>query len=336
MKAIEKLVSIALIAASVLALAACRVPNSLTEEPVSPAPSALPGAPAGPLFTVPPGFPQHAAPSPSPDPAPADGERSVTKTLYYLTDEGYLLPVTARIAWEDGIAKACLSRLIDGGGNSSALALSGLTAPIPAGTRLSLALSDGTATVDLVGMPQLESAGREKAVFAAIVNTLTQFPSISAVTVLIDGSGAPTVHGVRPPERSVSIALNAETEELPTSGSKKPVTLYFPNEQASHFIPVTRYIEGEGLYAAIAQLAGGTSLPWLRGCFPENTLVLGAAAENGVLTVNLSGDFLKIGENPALYSLAMQSVMLTAQPYAKIDEVRFTVNNVLFEPSAGE
>ena len=50
MKAIEKLVSIALIAASVLALAACRVPNSLTEEPVSPAPSALPGAPAGPLF----------------------------------------------------------------------------------------------------------------------------------------------------------------------------------------------------------------------------------------------------------------------------------------------
>ena len=74
-----------------------------------------------------------------------------------------------------------------------------------------------------------------------------------------------------------------KTPKLLTSGSAKPLTLYFPNESGSLMIPITRYAEGStDLYSCIQQLAAGTELRGLRSCFPENTLVLGAVIENGI------------------------------------------------------
>lgn len=62
--------------------------------------------------------------------------------------------------------------------------------------------------------------------------------------------------------------------------------------------------------------------------FPENTLVLGAVIENGILTVNLSSDFETVANDAGLLNLATQSVLLTALPYGSINEVHFAVNGI--------
>ena len=74
--------------------------------------------------------------------------------------------------------------------------------------------------------------------------------------------------------------------------------------------------------------AAGTDLRGLRSCFPENTLVLGAVIENGILTVNLSSDFETVANDAGLLNIATQSVLLTALPYGSINEVHFAVNGI--------
>lgn len=312
-------------AAAVLVLlmicfSACRIPPALTD------PTPVPEVPAQSML---PGFLPDETASPSPSP---EGGRTVSATLYYVTDEGYLLPVVQRIPWEEGIAKACLARLTGSPELDNELKKQGLSAPIPAGTTVRLSISDGEATVRLSALPELFGARSEQNLFAAIVNTLTAFPSVNTVTITADGTDGLTEGGTALPVRFGSLALNTEDGTVQVSGSAKPLTLYFPNAMGSHFIPVTRYSESGGLYAAVSALVSGTELPGLLSCFPENTLVLGAAIENGLLTVNLSEDFKKIAETPGLYSLAMQSVLFTAMKYGSVDEVLFTVNGAPFEP----
>ena len=260
---------------------------------------------------------------------------SVRLTLHYITDDGYVLPVSERIEKQDGIARACLTRLIASDDTANALKSQGLNAPIPSGTQIGLSIDGGEARVTLWGMSKLESREREIALYTAIVNTLTQFPSVQVVSISINGNDGETENGSIPPKKTGEYALNPEDSEIETgaSGELSPLTLYFPNGAGSLFVPITRYVCGSaGLTTAIAQLAAGTTLPGLRGCFPENSLILGAAIENGILSVNCSDDFLKVDETSGLYSLAMQSVLLTARQFGSVDEIRFLVNGIPFEP----
>ena len=312
-------------------LCGCGAPKSLFEETPSPLPATA--APGENPFADPSGRPAGSEyPFETGETATAEPGQSVRATLYYVTDEGYILPVSTVIPWETGIAKACLSRLIATAGNSNELKKLGLNAPIPAGTVIQLSIEDGEARVNLQNMPALADYREEQNLFVSVINTLTQFPSIDTVSVFINGSAARTANGSELPCGAGAYALNVENGDVAVSGSAKAVTLYFPNSSGSQFIPVTRYLSSDGLYRAISALAEGTELPGLRGCFPENTLVLGAAIEGGVLTVNLSKDFEKIAETPGRYSLAMHTVLLTARPYGSIDEIRFTVNGVPYAP----
>ncbi len=262
-------------------------------------------------------------------------KEKVNVTLHYITDEGYVLPVLQKIEKQDGIARACLNELICSDQNELTLKQQGLRAPIPRGTQIALNISDGEARVNLVGMSGLDGPESEAALFTAIVNTLTQFPSVQVVTISVDGEGGETAHGSKLPNKADTFALNPEKDALETQsiGSLKPITLYFPNASGSRFIPITRYVSTQpSLTNAVSQLAKGTQMSGLRSFFPENTLILGAAIENGVLRVNCSKDLERLGDTPGMYSLAVHSVLLTAMKYGSIDEVRFLVNGAEFEP----
>lgn len=323
--------------AAMLALSSCGgVPSGLTEDGRSAAPSAATqlGATHAPGLDLTPtsGGNIPNAPDPTETPVKTDTMRV---TLYYITDEGYVLPVQQEIPKQDGIAAACLAKLSAENGDTE-LKARGLNAPIPAGTGISLAIADGEARVDLSGAPKSASAQSERALFASLVNTLLQFRSVDRVSITLNGQSGRTESGNALPTACSSFALNVEDETVETSaaGEHAELTLYFPNEQGSAFIPITRYVNGEkSLYASLSGIASGTALAGLRSCFPENTLILGAAIENGVLNVNCSKDFLKINETPGLYSLAMHSVLMTASPFGSIDEIRFLVNGVPFEPA---
>lgn len=280
---------------------------------------------------------------PSPCPELTDGTYAETPspdsayrkaTVYYLSDDGYIVPTVKQIPWEEGIAKACLSCLISTDANRAAAAKLGLRTVIPSGVELDLNIEDGAATLNLINLPDLGSAAAERAMLTAIVNTLTEFETISNVTVTVNGQRIEALpHGVKLPNRQGSYVLNVENEDVATSGEARAMQLYFPNLAGSMDVPVTRYTSAEvDLYSNIKGLIDGTELKGLRSCFPENTLLLAATIENGIISVNLSDDFKAISQTEGLYPLAERTVLSVAELYGDVSEVKFLVNGEPYTP----
>jgi hypothetical protein len=102
-----------------------------------------------------------------------------TQVATWFLASGRLDRVTASVANTSAIATAALDALLAGpsGGDTTA---------IPTGTRLvSLAIANGAATATFSS----ELATPSRAAQAQIVRTLTQFPTVTQVTIAVDGSG---------------------------------------------------------------------------------------------------------------------------------------------------
>ncbi|MEW5785616.1 MAG: GerMN domain-containing protein [Bacillota bacterium] len=100
---------------------------------------------------------------------------------------GLVAPVQRTLPFTEGVLKLALQELIRGPLPSEA----GLTATLPQSVRiLNLELQGGLALIDLSGEALLESGGgiTSAAVFIqSIVLTATQFPTVDAVVVLVEG-----------------------------------------------------------------------------------------------------------------------------------------------------
>ena len=114
-------------------------------------------------------------------------------TLYYATEDGFIVPVMKSIPWEEGIGRAALSYLVSGIDNDKSAAMMGLKTVIPEGTECTLRIGEGgSARVDLTDIGQ-QTKEQEQAMVVAIVNTLTEFPSINNVSITIDGKEKKTL-----------------------------------------------------------------------------------------------------------------------------------------------
>ncbi len=273
-----------------------------------------------------------AAPAEQTEEEPSSGREYVRATLYYTSDEGFLVPVTKLIPREEGIAKACLSYMISTPENVSAAREMGLMPVIPEGADIGIVIADGNASVDIRGIEPLGSAEEELAMVEGIVNTLTGFPTISTVTVTRDGGGGALENGVLLPVKQGEYPLNPEDGEVSVSSQGTAATLYFPNAGGSLTVPVTRRLGSGDIYSTVSALIKGAARPGLRSCFPENTLLLGAVIENGVVTLDLSEDFKAVADTEGLFGLAYETVFLTLAERFDLSELRFRVNGAEFEP----
>ena len=254
-------------------------------------------------------------------------------TLYYLSDEGYLVPVTKLIPWETGIARACLSYMTGSPANDAAAGELGLRTAIPEGTEYTISIKDGCALVNITSGLELPNAKAELDMIEAIVNALTEFPTVTAVTITVRGSGGKLKNGVELPVRSGAYPLNPEESELAVSGGASPATLYFPNLSGAVPVPVTRYLEkSPTIYSLVSALIAGTNAEGLRSCFPENTLLLGATLENEAATINLSEDFKSVSDVEGLYGLAVKTLWLTLAERYEFTRLRIQVNGVDYSP----
>lgn len=142
-----------------------------------------------------------------PEPARQTGEKS-TLALYFGDKEGYLGVEMRTIPKTPGIARAAMQELIRGPSAGT-----GLSPTLPSGTTLnSIKIEGGIATVDF--SRELKSGHKggtsgEMATVYSIVNTLTQFPSVQKVQILIDGQKVESLSGhldlTRPLERNGKI-----------------------------------------------------------------------------------------------------------------------------------
>lgn len=133
---------------------------------------------------------------------------TIRVVLYFGDKNGYLAAEQRTIPRTAAIARATLQELVKGPSAGS-----GLLPTLPAGTTLrDIKIQDGLATVDfskeLKSGHKGGSAGETVAVYS-IVNTLSQFPTVQKVQILIDGQKVETLAGhmdlSSPLERSSSI-----------------------------------------------------------------------------------------------------------------------------------
>ncbi len=259
-----------------------------------------------------------------------DSEAGLRRTvLYYQSDDGFVVPVMKLIPWEEGIGKAALSYLVDTPENRLAAEAMGLNTLIPEGTSYTLRISDDkVATLDLMGLTAWQDAATERAMVEAIVNTLSEFPTIDAVTITLNGKSVSELpNGAVLKAAMTPFALNAEDGEITASTEgANALTLYFANRSGSLNVPVTRYVQnGATFEAAMQALLAGPMDEALMNCFPEGTQLLGADIYDGVARVNLSGEFLSAQYTDGLIQTAYDTMYLTANAMQEIYALELTV-----------
>ncbi len=171
-------------------------------------------------------------------------EDGIRKTVVYFQDnDGYLVPVMRRIPWEEGIAKVAISNMVDSAELRESLSSTGLSPIIPAGTRINGMTIDetGVCKVDFSSeFENKESKEDEENLIKGVVYTLTEFPNIKSVKILVDGREMDTL------KNGTSISGNLSRENInllgKTEEGRSNILVYYKGSTDAdfeYFVPVT-------------------------------------------------------------------------------------------------
>ncbi|NLN06192.1 MAG: hypothetical protein GX167_01050 [Firmicutes bacterium] len=288
--------------------------------------SLLPGRqeePANEISPFPEGDMQSEAPGPK-----------LRETVFYLPDAPWrlLIPVRIYIPWEEGIAKATL-RYCTAGNLPDAAAAAGLAPLLPAGTRvLGMSINDGLAKVDFsrefLGYP----TEHEDLILDGITYTLTEFPTIDRVKILVEQS-EPVFPGganaAEPFRREFGLNLEVDDDVDDFSGTGR-ITLYFLSAAGDNifYVPVTRVIATPGdLLQAVAQelLAGPKRGSGLFTAIPAGVSLQTVTLEGSKAVLHLAGVPSLEGRQEAAARLRQQ-VALTFTEIDGITEAAVLIN----------
>ncbi len=247
--------------------------------------------------------------------------------LYYATEDGMMVPVMKKIPWEEGIGKAALSYLQASYDNDISASKMGVFTVIPEGTNIELKIEGSNAEVTLKNLPK-QSEAEQKIMITAIVNTLTEFASVETVSIVADGK--------KILDETSKLVLNVEESDVAvSSGNAKRMTLYFPNEQASLNVPVTRYVEGSTDFeSAVKELIKGPKHKNLLNCFPDGTVLNSASINENRAVVDVSSDFLAVSDVDGLINACYDCLYLTASEYAVVYDVEIRVDSKPYDLSS--
>ena len=268
----------------------------------------------------------------------AAAEGTVKTVVYYQDNYGYLVPVTRNIPNEPGIAKATLSMMVKSAYNDMEAARLGLRTVMPEETTIELDVSGGVARVDL-GAQALKAADAEAEgnMVSAVVQTLTEFPTVEKVEFLVGGQEREKLtHGTQ-----ISSAFERGTINLESSGqtvsepsAMQTVQLYFPGESSSLIVPVTRMVYGPSdIATAVVELAKGPSTQSpLDEALPQGCGLIGVTVNGGVATLNFTKEFMNIAENSDGGRAALRALVLTCTKFDGIETVEVQVEGKTYDP----
>ncbi len=256
-------------------------------------------------------------------------DANMRDTVLYLEDDyGYIVPVMKQIEWVEGIGAATVNELVADSNTDAQMEYLGLNPVLSEGTQLSLSISDGIATIELSSDAiKGKDAVDEMSKVVALVNTLTEFPTIDKVKISQEGCTDALPLGT-------DISAAFETFDLNVIGSNSDendaskLLLYFENEAGTAIVPVTKYVGGDAdAFAAMSELVKGPGQGGLRSAFPEDTELLGVTVDdNGVASINFSKQLEKVKDKPEQEKALMRSIILTLMQFDNIDEVRILVD----------
>lgn len=252
-------------------------------------------------------------------------------TLYYQDADGYLIPMTRWVEKQTGIARAAVYGLTDSSVIREELQYYGVYPVLPAGTEvLGLNIKDGIATVDLGSkLLDYDNEDIERRMIAALVYTLTEFPTIAGVKLRVEGKALDTMkYGT-----DVSGLLSRSNVPINSKlqiGDKKADAFYFKrsNEGFTYVLPVSLKIEGtEEITPAVQlrQLLSEKTDGKLISVIPEGVELLSCTGSNGTMVMDFSDRLLEV-EGANNVEEMLKQLVYTARQSGGISKVRITVN----------
>ncbi|MDD2573359.1 MAG: GerMN domain-containing protein [Bacillota bacterium] len=260
----------------------------------------------------------------------AVGARIRDTVLYYRDSDGYLVPVSVNIEWEEGIARAALQRLISDTDLSVMAQDTGLYSAVPEGTEvLGLTIRDGLAKVDLSAEAlNYGTVKEEELMLNSVVYTLTEFNTVDSVQFMIEGDVMETL------KFGTSTSGPIEREDINTAGdvAGSRVTIYFhrTNEKGyEYFVPVTlgTGTAGEDMDAALKCLLGGPpGGSGLKSSIPDNVSINGMGIKNGIAYLNFGKGIFDYKGGDSVAENIVKSIALTLKEYPAVTGVVFLVD----------
>ena len=277
----------------------------------------------------------------TPVPWTAEGERPVSEKLvstvvYFQDNYGYLVPVMKTIASQPGVARATLEMMVDSPANDMEAARLGLRPVIPENTKLDLDISGGTATLDMSReADSFTDAAAERNMVEAIVQTLTEFPTVDQVKIRVAGREKDSLQcgtAIGGALKRDSINLEGRDDGLLPSQADV-VTLYFAGETGSVIVPVSRMVYGKGdVETAVVELIKGPSaMSPLENPLPSGCGLIGVKQENGHVVVNFTREFLALFENEDGGRQALRALALTCAQFDGVQSVEIQVEGVTYD-----
>lgn len=165
----------------------------------------------------------------------------------------------------------------------------------------------------------------------SVVNTLTQFPEITRVKILVEGNELIGLSGE--PRGFMKPFSNQEGKEQEPTAQNEQVILYFGNQNATAVVRETRTIEvppgtnREGfIKQVLEELIKGPQRQDLNRTIPQEVTVKSVAIENEIAYVDFSEEMhTKHWHGAAGEAMTINSIVKTLTEFNDIKKVKMTV-----------
>lgn len=286
---------------------------------------------------------QEPPPIPNGDRPPDPGIKK-RETVLYLPDQErqLVVPVRVNIPWEEGIARAAVSYLIEGK-IPTEVQNKGLVALLPAGTEiLGISIRDGLARIDFNREFLNYNPEHERLIINGLVYTLTEFPTITRVEIMVENSKPQLPGGTSISEPFTREAgLNLEVPDHVQDATKtERVTLYFllQAEDCAYYVPLSRVIpaKDDPVLAVMEELLKGPSPGGvLLTAIPRGVTLESLSVQSGKVTLRLGGDLGAAGGGQLAADRIKHQLALTLTEVTGIMEVEVLVNGALAKFAPG-
>lgn len=237
-------------------------------------------------------------------------EPRMTDILAYYEDEyGFVVPVNTQIPWEEGIAKATLRSMVVGSEAEKRIAQSGLHGVLPEGTEIrGMAIKDGLCRVDFSkNILNTSSYEQEENMISALTYTLTEFPTIDKVELLVEGQ---------------ALGALSKGYEIGTAFERKNINLYGSADGVNYTVfykaPDT---EVEGHYVPLTFSANKVNNPAVA---VVEKLFSGAPADTKLsnnIPVGVNLRKVDVKGDKAVVNLGVEAVNLTEQEFSDMNSI---------------
>jgi germination protein M len=263
-------------------------------------------------------------------------DQTVALTLYYQDREGQLIPVTRKIAKQEGVARAAIAGLIDSAINREEIEFFGLYPVLPKGTEiLGITIRNGTAVIDFSKeLLNYNSEANERNIISSIIYTLTEFKTIDNVKILVNGylldnlKYGTDISGILSRE---TVMINSDSFK-PQKGHGKIDTYLFKsvNDAMTYIIPVSFEISraelGDIPSSVFESLSGMNAIGELYSQIPSETKLLSSRIEGSTLTLDFDEGILSYGGGTAREKGIIEQILYSAKQIKDVEEVKILIN----------